>query len=118
MKTRTYRVMFTVEVDLPEEEESLPKAAIRAAKFKLTKNGLEALDNNYYPLVEEMEYYWRGNYDTPVRRWDKYGREKPITSDTAHWAKWRREQAAQEAKAEAEKLAEQAKPELEPGIAP
>lgn len=115
MKTREYRVWFSINVELPEDAD--PQEAYRAAEFSLKNNKPQPYRKSVYFQQYVEEVVWYRYHDTAIRRWDKYGFEKDIDTQIARNYKYRRERAAKYAKEEAEKLKQQVQ-ESAPGIAP
>lgn len=116
MRTREYRVWFSINVELPEHED--PQQAYRAAIFNLMHDKPQPGYGRTVYLKQHLEeVVWYRNHNAPIRRWDKWGREKRVGTDISEdILYWRRERAKQ-AREEAEKLKQQIQ-ESTPGIAP
>ena len=118
MRTREYRVWFSINVELPENED--PTKAYRAAKFNLMNNKVNRYTDHVYELEHIEEIVWYRYHDTAIRRWSKDGHETNIDTQIAgRYKYWReREQQDQKQKQEQDKLKQTTQEQMESGVAP
>ena len=115
MKTREYKVWFSINVELPEDED--PMIAYRAAKFNLMNNKKQPYSSTVYDFGHIQETRWYRGRDTVIRTWDHTGYGVYADTQIAQRIRLYRLQAEKQAKEEAEKLKQQVQ-ESAPGIAP